>query len=358
VLLRLAGRRVGIGPEPKPAAFSRMADVVLARPRTAAVVGLLVIGALAAPALGLRTGDGALRQLPPGNETRIGFDAAIKVTGPGEGAPVKILVRHSQINRTVDVLRHDREVAKIGVRTQTNDHRWVLIIATPHHDGDSPAVKALVRRLRAELAPGSLVGGNTAAQVDFDHAVSSAFTILAAWVVIITALLLFIALRSVPLALGAVVTNLLSVGAAFGVLTLVYVHGSPGYVDTIAAPLVFAAVFGLSMDYQVFLLTRIRERWQAGASTTEAVRGGVAASGRTITSAAVVMVAVFVTFVITGVPAVQQIGLGAAVAIALDATLVRLVLAPAAMALAGERCWWRPGRRQARPGAVATDAAV
>ncbi|MFL5844479.1 MAG: MMPL family transporter [Solirubrobacteraceae bacterium] len=344
-LLTLAGRRVGLGPQPRPAAFARMADAVLARPRRSLAAALLILAALAAPALGLRTGDGALRQLPDGNETRVGFEAAATVTGPGRGAPLKILVRRSQINRTVALLRDDPEVAKVGVRTQTDDHQWILIVATPRHDGDSAPVKALVRRVRERLAPGSIVGGNTAAQVDFDDEVTGSFGIVAAWIVLATALLLLLALRSVPLAIGAVLTNLLSVGAAFGVLTLVYVHGTPGYVDTIAVPLVFAVVFGLSMDYQVFLLSRIRERWLGGASTAEAVRGGVGASGRTITSAAVVMVAVFVTFVVTGVPAVQQIGLGAAVAIAIDATIVRLVLAPAAMVLAGERCWWAPRRR-------------
>jgi uncharacterized membrane protein YdfJ with MMPL/SSD domain len=363
-LLDLLGRRIGAGRHPGPGIFARIAGALLRRPVRALIasVGLLVL--LAAPAIALRTGDGALRQLPTGNETRKGFDAAVAVTGPGRGAPVKLLVAHRDIDRTVSLLRADREVVKVGVRTQTADHRWVLIIATPRHDGDSPAVKSLVQRLRRTLPRGSLVGGNTAFQVDFDHEVSGSLGVVAAWILVATILLLVVTLRSAALGLGAVLTNLLSVGAAFGVLTAVFVWGwfdsllgldSPGYIDTITVPVIIAVVFGLSMDYQVFLLRRIQERWRSGDSTAAAVRGGVEASARTITSAAIVMIAVFLSFVITGVPAVKQIGLGAAVAIAVDATIVRLVLVPAAMTLLGERCWWMPVRSIAR---AATPAAA
>jgi len=357
-LLKLLGSRVGAGPTPRPSAIARLADAALRRPVRALVASVALLAVLAAPALALRTGDGALNQLPRDDQTRIGFEAASKVTGPGRGAPLKLLVNAKEIDRTVALLRRDREVVRVGVRTQTDDHRWVLIVATPAHDGDSAQAKALVRRLRAELPPGSMVGGNSAAQVDFDHEVSGSMGGIVAWVLVLTGLMLLVALRSATLGIGAVLTNLLSVGAAFGVLTIVFVWGwldgplgfdSPGYVDTIAVPLIFAIVFGLSMDYQVFLLTRIRERWRSSGDTAEAVRGGVAASARTITGAAVVMVAVFVTFVVTGVPAVKEIGLGAAVAIAIDATVVRLVLAPAAMVLLGDRCWWLPGRKRATP---------
>ncbi|MEA2129157.1 MAG: putative drug exporter of the superfamily, partial [Solirubrobacteraceae bacterium] len=117
---------------------------------------------------------------------------------------------------------------------------------------------------------------------------------------------------------------------------------SLGHVDTITPPLVLAVVFGLSMDYEVFLLTRIRERYAASGDTRAAVAGGLAGSARTITSAALIMVAVFATFIATGVPSIQQIGLGTAVAITLDATLVRLVLVPAAMAVMGRWNWWLP----------------
>jgi putative drug exporter of the RND superfamily len=162
---------------------------------------------------------------------------------------------------------------------------------------------------------------------------------------------LVILLRSIVLPLKAVVMNLLSVGAAYGALVAVFQWGwfdgllgyrSPGHVDWMTPPLVLAVVFGLSMDYEVFLLTRIRERYEATGDTTAAVTEGLASSARTISSAALIMVSVFAVFIGTGVTSVKEIGLGNAVAIGIDATLVRLVLMPAAMRLFGRWNWWLP----------------
>jgi RND superfamily putative drug exporter len=331
------------GREPVTRAIGRWADGVLRRPGLALAGALLLLAALALPALALETGDGALRQFPPGDPTRAGFEAAVSETGPGRGAPVKLLVRRADVDATVALLRADPEVVKTGVRTQTRDKQRILVVATPEHDGDSPEAKALVARLRERLPPGTLVGGNTAAQVDFNAAVRDALPAVLAWIVALTFVLLALSLRSLPLALGGVLTNLLSVAAAFGVLTATNVWTGPGYVDTITIPLVLAVVFGLSMDYAIFLLSRMRERWLVGGDAREAIRTGLVSSARTITGAALIMVAVFAAFVVTGVPVVQQVGLGAAAAIAVDATIVRLLLVPAAMALLGERAWWRPG---------------
>jgi RND superfamily putative drug exporter len=150
--------------------------------------------------------------------------------------------------------------------------------------------------------------------------------------------------------------NLLSVGAAYGVLVIVFQWGwldgfmgfeSRGFIDTLNPPLVLAVVFGLSMDYEVFLLSRIKERYQATGDSRRAVAEGLAASARTISSAALIMVAVFAVFVGTGVPSIKQLGLGNAVAIAVDSTIVRLILVPATMELLGDWNWWVP-RRLAR----------
>ena len=181
------------------------------------------------------------------------------------------------------------------------------------------------------------VGGVTASQRDLDDLVSGGMWKILLFLLGLSYIVLLVLLRSVVLPAKAVLMNLLSVGAAFGVLTLVF-----GEVDTLTPPLVLAVVFGLSMDYEVFLLTRIRERYEATGDTRLAVAQGLAASARTITSAALIMVAVFAVFVATGVPSIQQIGLGTAVAIALDATLVRLILVPATMELLGEWNWYLP----------------
>jgi uncharacterized membrane protein YdfJ with MMPL/SSD domain len=348
-LLSLLGRRIGPA-KPNASAFRRWSELVVGHPRAALLVSLLVLLALAAPLLGIRTGDGAERQFPSGNETLAGVKAAQQVRGAGESSPLKILVRPRDTDRSVAIVRHDPEVVRTGLRARTADKRWIFLVVTPRHDPDSPQVKALVRRLRAELPRGSLVGGDTATQVDFNHAILGSLWKIAVWILLATFLLLTLMLRAPLLALQAVLANILSVAAALGVLTLIQVTfaSGDGYVDTVTIPVIMAVVFGLSMDYEVFLLSRIRERHLQGASTATAVSDGIAGSGRTITGAALVMVAVFLCFALTGVPVITEIGLGAAVAIALDATLVRLILIPAAMTLLGPASWWSPRRSSAQ----------
>ena len=164
-------------------------------------------------------------------------------------------------------------------------------------------------------------------------------------------LVLMVMLRSLILPLKAVLMNLLSIGAAFGVLVAIFQWGwldgflgfeSQGALDTINIPLIFAIVFGLSMDYEVFLMSRIRERYMVHGDNERAVAEGLSTSARTISSAALIMTSVFAVFVLTGVPSIKELGLGSAVAIALDATLVRLILVPAAMKLLGNWNWWMP----------------
>jgi RND superfamily putative drug exporter len=164
-------------------------------------------------------------------------------------------------------------------------------------------------------------------------------------------LVLMVMLRSLLLPLKAVLMNLLSIGAAFGVLVAIFQWGwfdgllgfeSQGALDTINVPLIFAIVFGLSMDYEVFLMSRIRERYMVHGDNERAVAEGLSSSARTISSAALIMTSVFAVFVLTGVPSIKELGMGCAVAIALDATLVRLILVPAAMKLLGDWNWWMP----------------
>jgi uncharacterized membrane protein YdfJ with MMPL/SSD domain len=349
-LLSLVGSRLGA---PRRGTwFRRRVQQVVAHPRRALAGALLILLALAAPVLGLKTGDGALNQFPKGNETRVGFEVAAKARGRGDGSPVKVLVPTRDLDRSVALLRADPEVVKTGVRTRTDDHRYIFIVVTLRHDADSAPAKALVGRLRAQLARGSLVGGDTAAEVDFNHAITGSLWRIVAWTLLATLLLLMLMLRSVPLAVQAVLANVLSVAASFGVLTVVFVWTGQGFVDTVTIPVILAVVFGLSMDYEVFLLSRVRELRDAGQDTGDAVLEGISSSARTITGAALVMVVVFACFAATGVPVIAEVGLGAAVAIALDATLVRLVVVPATLTLLGERAWWAPRLRRRRPAAL------
>jgi RND superfamily putative drug exporter len=171
------------------------------------------------------------------------------------------------------------------------------------------------------------------------------------FVLICSYFVLLVVLRSVLLPLKAVLMNLLTVGAAYGVLVMVFQYGwfdgitgynSLGYVNAITPPLLLAIVFGLSMDYEVFLLSRIKERYHATGNNRRAVAEGLQGSAKVISSAAIIMVVVFSVFALTGVPQIKEIGLGLSVAIALDATLVRLVLVPATMELMGDANWWLP----------------
>jgi uncharacterized membrane protein YdfJ with MMPL/SSD domain len=341
---RLLMRRA---PRSGPGFWQRWTDGVMKRPVVAVAGSATVLLALAAPVLGMTTGAGALDQFPRDHETRRGVEAAAAVTGPGAASPVQVVVRGDDpapaAERIRATLAGDAGIARVAAPLSARDGGAVLVTAEPRDQGESAAAKATVERLRdtlpAAAGPGVHVdvGGVSASQVDITDLISGSMWKILLFLLGLSYLVLLVLLRSVVLPLKAVLMNLLSVGAAFGVLSLVY-----DKVDTLTPPLVLAVVFGLSMDYEVFLLSRIRERYEVTRDTRTAVAQGLAASARTITSAALIMVAVFGVFVAVGVPSIQQIGLGTAVAIALDATLVRLILVPAAMELLGDWNWYLP----------------
>ena len=339
----------------------RWADRVMRHPVIAAGLSAALLLALAIPALSLEFGDGALRQFPQGNETRVGAELAAKATSSGASGPTQVLVTFESgkadkaaLDSFVARVRRDPEAASVAKPRLSEDGRSALVVVTPRHDPESPAARELVARLRAGASvPGARVevGGSTAQVEDFKDLVSGSMWKILLFVLAFSYLVLLVLLRSVLLPLKAVLVNLLSVAAAYGVLVVVFQWGwfdgllgfdHLGYVNTMTPPFLLAIVFGLSMDYEVFLLTRIRERYDATGDTRRAVGEGLAGSARTISSAALIMVSVFAVFAFTGVPSVKEIGVGLAVAIALDATLVRLVLVPAVMELMGKWNWWLP----------------
>jgi uncharacterized membrane protein YdfJ with MMPL/SSD domain len=358
-------RRRGATARPAPEGFwHRWTRAVMRRPvlSVLAAGGLLLV--LAIPTLSLQTGIGAVNQVPDDSELARAIDVAAKVAPPGSAGPVHVVVepRSGALDRSgLAELRREiaRDPAVLSVQPPrvARDGRSALIVAVPDADPEADRTRALVRRLRADLptaagpATAATVGGGTAALEDIDGMLDRSMWKLLVFVLGLSFLVLLVLLRSVLLPLKAVVMNLLSVGAAYGVVVAVFQYGwidgflgfeSPGYVDWMTPPLVLAVVFGLSMDYEVFLLSRIKERYDATGDTTRAVAEGLASSARTITSAALIMVSVFLVFVGTGVSSVQQLGVGNAVAIAVDATIVRLVLMPAAMRLLGRWNWWLP----------------
>jgi uncharacterized membrane protein YdfJ with MMPL/SSD domain len=342
----------------RPAFWERWTAAVTRRPWVSALSTAAVLLVLAIPALSLKFGDGALRQFPKDNQTRVGAELAARELGAGGATPVQVVVRPatpSAVGAFVADVRRDPEVARVAPPIQERGGDSALIQVTPRHDGESPQARALVGRLRdqprAQFASVQ-VGGATASVEDFKDLVSGSMWKILVFVLAFSYLVLLLLLRSVLLPLKAVLMNLLSVAAAYGVLVTVFQWGwfdgvlgydHLGYVNTMTPPFLLAIVFGLSMDYEVFLLSRIRERYDATGDTTASVAQGLRASAATISSAALIMVAVFAVFAGTGTPSIKEIGLGLSVAIALDATLVRLILVPATMEIMGRWNWWLPG---------------
>lgn len=348
-LVRLVGRRRD--PARRGTFWARWTGAIMRRPVLAAAGSAAVLLALAVPALQLHMSNGALQQFPDTHETRVGFDAAAEVIGAGAASPVEVVAPRDALRQVQGTLKGDPEIVRVEAPLLSREGDQVLVRGVPRHDGESAPARAMVERLREELPAQAQVGGSPAFGKDFADRISSSMGLIALFVLALSYVVLLLLLRSVVLPLKAVLMNLLSVGAAYGVLVAVFQLGwidgflgfrSDGYIDALTPPLVLAIVFGLSMDYEVFLLSRIRERWSAHGDSRRAVAEGLERSAKTITSAALIMTCVFGVFVLTGVPSIQQLGVGCAVAIAIDATLVRLVLVPAAMELLGDWNWWLP----------------
>ena len=342
--------------------WDRWARRVMARPWVSALgaAGLLLF--LASPVLSLETGTNALHQFPKDSDVRVGNELASAQLGGGAD-PIQVVasfpgaVDRGAVAAFARGLGEQRGVSSVA--PPAIEGRSALIEATSRADSDSEAATALVDRLRASFVPSTAlasaasvdVGGETARTDDVRVQISGSFWKIVGFVLALSFVVLMVMLRSLLLPLKAVVMNLLSIGAAFGVLVAIFQWGwldsligfeSLGALDTINVPLIFAIVFGLSMDYEVFLMSRIRERYMEHGDNERAVAEGLSSSARTISSAALIMSSVFAVFVLTGVPSIKELGLGCAVAIALDATLVRLILVPAAMKLMGDWNWWMP----------------
>jgi uncharacterized membrane protein YdfJ with MMPL/SSD domain len=339
---------------------------VMARPWLAVCGVSAVLLVLASPVLSMETGTEALAQFPKDSDVRVGSELASAELGGGTD-PIQIVAGFAAapaVAERAEVAGFERElrgvegVSAVAPPVYAGDS--ALIQVTPSAASESDAATALVERLRDTVVPASAlaqsakveVGGETARSHDVRDQISGGMWKIILFVLALSFLVLMVMLRSLVLPLKAVLMNLLSIGAAFGVLVAIFQWGwldgflgfeSQGALDTINVPLIFAVVFGLSMDYEVFLMSRIRERYVRHGDNERAVAEGLASSARTISSAALIMTAVFGVFVLTGVPSIKEIGLGSAIAIALDATLVRLILVPAAMKLMGTWNWWMPG---------------
>ncbi len=351
----------------REAFWVRWTTRVMARPWVSVIGVVSVLLFLAIPVLSLSTGTQALAQFPKSSDVRIGTELASKQLGGGTD-PVQILATfrgsgpggppaRAALAAFAVTIKGTPGVSSVAPPALAGDS--ALIQVTPRAPSESDAAASLVSRLRDSVVPKAAlsriatvdVGGETARTADLRTQITGSMWKIFAFILGLSFLVLMLMLRSLLLPLKAVLMNLLSIGAAFGVLVAVFQWGwldgvlgfeSLGALDTINVPLILAVVFGLSMDYEVFLLSRIRERYMAHGDNRRAVAEGLSSSARTISSAALIMTLVFSVFVLTGVPSIKELGLGCAVAIALDATLVRLILVPAAMVLLGRWNWWMP----------------
>ena len=325
------------------------------------VVGLLL--ALAAPALALRAGIPDDGSLPETRTERQAYDLLADGFGPGVNGPLLVVVDPAGDPAVVAPLRSalaaDPGIASVGPATPAGSGGLVTMLAHPTTGPQDEATHETTERLRTEVIPGALadspasahVGGQTAGFADVGARVNERLPWFVAAVILLSALLLALVFRSVVIPLQAAAMNLLSIGASYGVLVMVFQWGwgadligleSTVPIVSFIPMFMFAVVFGLSMDYEVFLLSRIREEYDATGDTRTAIVHGLARTGRVITSAAFIMIAVFLGFVLGEDPATKMFGLGLATAVLVDATLVRMVLLPATMQLCGRWNWWAP----------------
>ena len=341
-------------------------DRVVRRPAASLLLAIGVLVAAAVPVFGLHIGANGVTTLPDRFVSKRGFVAVQRFFPQATTDPIRIVTDHASdpqvataLKRLRSTLAADGRFAGRGEITRSPDGGTALLQIALRGDPEGPRAISALRELRGDLIPGEfggtdatvLVGGDTAETADYLDSVSSPAPYVFVLVLGLTFLLLTVVFRSVVIAATAVLLNLLSVGAAYGLLVLVFQHGIGAgllgfaHAETIEAwvPLfLFSVLFGLSMDYQVFLLSRIRERYDRGRDTADAVLHGVAATARIITGAALIIVAVFLGFAMGDLIMFQQMGFGVAVALLIDATVIRSVVLPSAMKLLDRWNWYLP----------------
>ena len=360
------GRRVEESAGVEGRLWSRMVRRVMRAPVVFGLLSVAVLVALAVPVLGIDTGLQGVRSLPDRLAAKQGFLAIEQEFGVGTVDSVQVVVTGDVTAaplRTA-VERLEAAVKDVGAFRDpelrvSEDGRTAVLEALVAGDSRDERALDAVLSLRESVVPAAFAGlaaevlvtGETAEVIDYQEVTDRWLPIVFAFVLGLSFLLLTVAFRSLVMPVVTIALNLLSVGAAYGLLVLVFQVGVGvdllGFtkVESIAAwlPLfLFSVLFGLSMDYTVFILSRIRERHAHGVGTAEAVAWGVASTARLVTGAALIIIAVFLGFAAGDQVEFQQMGFGVAVSLFLDATLIRLVLLPAVMAILGERCWWLP----------------
>lgn len=348
--------------------WSVVVDVVLKRPLVSAVLATALLLAMAYPALNMKTQDMSVSDMPKNLAVLKAYDKLEKAF-PTEGAEATVVYQNSNVRSDSSrkaIAEFDARVSETKGFAAPTEHEYskdgkAVQIDVPLIGGaDNDVAIASTKVLRDEIipetlamTPGAVVNttGDAAASVDFSNNLKERAPIVFAFVLGLAFLLLLVTFRSIVVPIKAIILNLLSVGAAYGVLTLVFQHGwghellgfePNGAVWPFLPLFMFVILFGLSMDYHVFILSRVREAYDSGMSSDDSVRFGIKSTAGVVTSAAIVMVAVFGIFAMLGFLPMKQMGIGLAAAILIDATIIRAVLLPASMKLLGDRNWYLP----------------
>ena len=349
--------------------WPKWADQVQRMPWLSAGAALLVIVFLALPFFSLRLGSADQGTDPAGTPTRVAFDMLAKGFGPGFNGPLMLVgVVQPDQRAVIDAVARDvsqqPDVARVAepvyIPSKTGSGDVVLLNVYPDSAPQDGATTDLVNHLRGDTIPQAvghsgvklLVGGTTAIFIDFSNVLSAKLPLFIGLVVVLSFLLLMTVFRSFVIPLTAACMNLLSIGAAFGILVAVFQWGDLGSligldgtspVEAFLPVMLFAILFGLSMDYQVFLVSRIHEEHiKSGGNNNAAVRNGLAATGKTITAAALIMILVFGSFILGGQRVIKEFGIGLAAGILVDAIFIRMAIVPSLMMLFGKANWWFP----------------
>jgi RND superfamily putative drug exporter len=336
--------------------WAKTARLVMKRPVSAVVLSMVILGIMAAPITNIKFSQGDSRMLPADNKAA--FATALQAERfPGQtGTPIEIIIidgadKLDEINAYTQKLGQTAGI--VGVVPPAVIGKDVRVVAYQAMLPRTPESQELIQNVRSIAAPaGTLVGGVAADYTDSQNGISRTLPWALGWIILSVLVLIFIFTGSIILPIKAVILNFLSLGATMGALTWIFVDGNmqwlvgsftvTGTLDTSIVILIAVVVFGLSMDYELFLLSRIREEHLAGKSNVESVAIGLQRSARIITAAAVLLAVVFGAFVTSGVTSIKTMGFGVALAVMLDATIVRGLLVPALMRLFGENNWWAP----------------
>jgi putative drug exporter of the RND superfamily len=345
----------------------RWSRFIQRKPWPPLVVGSLVLIVIALPVFSLRMGFGDAGNRPASDTTREAFELISEGFGPGFNGPLLLAVSTpngpsdmtTALPALVQAMRATEGIAFVSDAFPNETGKAAVIQAFPTTSSQDIATERLVRHLRDDVIPPAIegtgltvhVGGVTAAVIDFADYTGRRLPWFMATVLVLSFLLLMMVFRSLLVPLKAVAMNLLGIGAAYGILVAVFQWGwgasligvgKEGPIEAWAPMMLFAIVFGLSMDYEVFLLSRIREDYDKTGDNATAVANGLTSTARVITAAAAIMFFVFFSFVLGADRSLKLFGLGLSMAVLLDATIIRMVLVPATMELLGDRNWWLP----------------